>query len=132
MRTIFLIKTILLLSTFYYIVSCSNPADSNDYDDLDVIVVSVRTISVHLNASLGTVKKAKVVFTITNIGSKNISGWKVYFNIHTSNSGQFVGSQKKYFTLNKSEITPDQTIIAQIPEGYGNAVRASLKRIEVW
>ena len=126
----------LLASSLCYVFSCKNPTQYMDYDEIVFNITNVRNVTEHADGGNDLegyrYQRAVISFTLENTGSKTIEGWRVYFDIHLSDSRNIDGYQKKYYTLKNGEISPEQTIRVTIPDNYGYAIDATITRFDVW
>ena len=119
MKIKFFIILALTISILSLVLACS---ENDDYNNVDVEVIN----------TFNTYQMAYVKYTVENLGTKTVKGWKIFFNVNFERGSQLIASESVYFTLEPGEISSIKQTFVRIPTYYDKAVGAFLKRIETW
>jgi len=77
-------------------------------------------------------KYANIRYTLKNVDSETITGWKIYFNVTTDTNQQIRVGGRFAGTIEPGETSSEKIARDAITAGVGNAVSATVKLVEAW
>ena len=134
MQTIIkLVKASLILNIIIFFVSCE---DNIENKEAEVSIIRIFTSALQTGVDaygiLRNEKQANVRYTIKNIGTKTITGWKIYFYVSLENGPQMSVGGRAAYTLDPGEISSEKLVTDRITSGNGNVTSATLNLIEAY
>lgn len=115
----------LILILLIICISCD---EAEYYESVEVSIISTFMTC----ESNSTSSWANVRYTVENIGTKELKGWEVFFNVHLERGPQLIAHESTYYTLEPGEISSGRVVKVLIPDYYDKAKSATLRHIETW
>jgi len=129
-----ILRVVILLIICISVQSCEDKIEKKDVE-----VTIIRTFTTGRSDPQGDSsnnssyqKYANVRYTINNIDSDTITGWKIYFNVATDEGFQINIGGRYAGIVEPGETSAEKIAKDVMTAGTGNAVSATLKMVEAW